>query len=1167
MPTFIQPSFAKGVIGPQLYGRVDTAAYQVAIRRGLNLNIHPYGGASNRPGSMFVGPVKDHSYAPALIPFQFKTTDSYMLEFGNFYMRVIRNDAHVTETPKTVSGITKANPAVVNVTAHGFSNGDEVFLAVAGMTQVNNKRYKITVTDADHFSLQDQVTGANVNSTGYSTFTSGTAARIYTIVTPYAIADVNYLKWTQSADVMTLTMKNYPPYELSRLDHASWTLTILSRTPSISPPSMMICTPNTTGAVTYSYKVTALKTGSLEESLPGLERGRVRKITGITQATPGVVTAVAHGFSNGEIVELRDIGGMVSLNHDFYFVAAATADTFQLATVTAASTPISTAALPAYTSGGTASLAIGRVTPTNPVQITLPAHGFSNGDEVEVDGVDYGYTAINGRRFTVNNKTTNTFELLGEDGTAYTKTGVAVSYNNSYGTGDRTSLWTATTNITPDSGTINNLVDGAIGSSSSDAIDLPGVGATAINSGDYFQFVAPEKVNITQVKLFAQATPNMGAWNVQGSDDGSSWTTYGSYTWNATTTNCDLAGTPTEGHRYWRLVKNGAGAVWTNIWFYEVYFQATKTQGHFCRTFVQITNGNATANNTISWDAVAGAAKYNVYKFDNGVYGFIGETTATSFTDDNIAADLSHTPPQAFDPFATADDYPGAVGAYEQRSVFGGSNNAPDTEQFSQTGRPKNFSISSPLQADDGITATLQSGQVNEIRHFITLNDLIVLTSGEEWKVNSGPDSAFSATTIRQRKQSEWGCSHLRPIVIGPTVLFVEDNMARVRSLGYSFQLDGYDGSNMSVLAPHLFEKYGITRWAYALHPESRCHAVREDGRALALTFDKEQEVVAWTEWRTDGKYENVGTLRNPETQASRESGLYFVVKRQINGNTVRYIEKQESRQFRDPRDARFLDCGLTYDAPIAIQSISHASPLVVGATAHGLSNGDVVTFSDIEWTSTYDAYMNETVGNFLPSTTSYKVANKTANTFELTTLAGAAISSLSFTTYVSGGYVRKMVTTISGLDHLEGRTDVAALADGVPVFNLTVTNGAITLANAAGRVNVGLRYISDLETLNVEAPSGNTIQGSLIRVPEVCVRVKETRGIMIGGVGDSADDLPDFTLTTNRELDYNMDAAELFTGDIHVPIDTGSNSNGRITVRQMYPQPMTILAIIPKVI
>ena len=85
------------------------------------------------------------------------------------------------------------------------------------------------------------------------------------------------------------------------------------------------------------------------------------------------------------------------------------------------------------------------------------------------------------------------------------------------------------------------------------------------------------------------------------------------------------------------------------------------------------------AKNTISWNAVSGAARYRVYKDQGGIFGYIGETTTTSIVDDNIGPDFSQTPPIHENDFIGSNNYPGAVSYFEQRRVFAGTNNAPQT--------------------------------------------------------------------------------------------------------------------------------------------------------------------------------------------------------------------------------------------------------------------------------------------------------------------------------------------------------------------------------------------------------------------------------------------------------------------------------------------------------
>ena len=241
MATFIQPSFAKGEIGPSLFGRVDTAAYGVALRTARNMKIQAHGGASNREGLRFIAPVKDHNNRPVLMDFQFKATDTYVLELGAFYMRVIRNDAQVLEVAKTITGgATQANPVVVTAASHGYSNGDHVFISnVGGMIEINERWFIVANVGAATFELTDPYNGGgNIDGTGFTAYTSGgEVGKVFELATPYAQADLDTLKWTQSADVITVTHTTYDPREISRTDHDNWTITIPAFEPSITAPA------------------------------------------------------------------------------------------------------------------------------------------------------------------------------------------------------------------------------------------------------------------------------------------------------------------------------------------------------------------------------------------------------------------------------------------------------------------------------------------------------------------------------------------------------------------------------------------------------------------------------------------------------------------------------------------------------------------------------------------------------------------------------------------------------------------------------------------------------------------------------------------------------------------------------------------------------------------
>lgn len=253
----IQTSFNAGELSPNLYAHVDLAKYHSGVALARNFFVDYRGGLSTRQGFAFCAQCKDSSRNVRLIPFQFSTVQTYMLEFGHNYIRFYIEGAPVLETAETILGITQANPGVVNVTAHGFSSGDTVYFLVAGMTQLNQVTALVQVIDADHFSLTD-LFGNAINTTSYSAFTSGTVARVYTLTSPYDTNDLFELKYVQSADVMTICHPSYQPRDLTRTGHANWTLTLNSFGTTQAPPTGFTGTASAGGTTNYSYAVTAV---------------------------------------------------------------------------------------------------------------------------------------------------------------------------------------------------------------------------------------------------------------------------------------------------------------------------------------------------------------------------------------------------------------------------------------------------------------------------------------------------------------------------------------------------------------------------------------------------------------------------------------------------------------------------------------------------------------------------------------------------------------------------------------------------------------------------------------------------------------------------------------------------------------------------------------------
>lgn len=338
--------------------------------------------------------------------------------------------------------------------------------------------------------------------------------------------------------------------------------------------------------------------------------------------------------------------------------------------------------------------------------------------------------------------------------------------------------------------------------------------------------------------------------------------------------------------------------------------------------------------NRVSWSAVAGAARYIVYKEDNGVYGYIGGTEGTQFDDENITADLSDTPQKGINPFTGADNYPRCVTFIDQRLAFASSNSNPQAAWLSQTANYENFGRSSPAKASDAITFRIRGRQVNEIRSMIAVRGLMVFTSGAEWIV-TGSNGKYLDQTPVVDNQGYRGSARLQPIAVGNTVLFAQARGCVIRDFSYSITQDAFDGKDLTILASHLFGNRSIKAWAFAQAPYSIVWVILDDGSLVSLTYLKDHDVWGWTRQETAGVFEDVIVVAE-----GNEDVPYFVVRRSIGGVDYRHVERLHTRHFETIAEAFFVDSGLTYSgAPASTFHLPH----LAGEGVVALADGNVV--------------------------------------------------------------------------------------------------------------------------------------------------------------------------------------------------------------------------------
>ena len=559
-----------------------------------------------------------------------------------------------------------------------------------------------------------------------------------------------------------------------------------------------------------------------------------------------------------------------------------------------------------------------------------------------------------------------------------------------------------------------------------------------------------------------------------------------------------------------------------------------------------INNLNAQgSSNSLSWSAVSGAVRYNIYKRQNGLYGLIGQSDTTSFTDNNIAPDLGVTPPILDVVFNSSGNYPGAVSYFEQRRVFAGTTNAPQTMWMTRTGTESDMSYHVPLQDTDRISFRVAAREANTIRHLVPLTQLLALTSAAEWRVSPVNSDVISPTTISVRPQSYVGANNVQPSIVNNTVVYCSARDGHVRELGYSWQASGFVTGDLSLRATHLFDNFDITDMCYSKAPQPLLWFISSTGSMLGLTYIPEQQIGAWHQHETDGDFESCTAVAE-----GAEDRLYVIVKRTIGGVTKRYVERFASRQVGELKDCFFVDSGLTFNGT----NTTATTVTVTGGTTWGPADVLTITASSpiFQFPATTDVgdaivltdANGDTYRLTILSTTSTTVATARTDLLLPVALRGVATAVWAFAR-----------DTVGGLTHLEGKT-VSILADGAVMPQVTVTGGVAVLQRPSVVVHVGLPYVSDLETLPMVIQMEAFGQGRAKNVNEAFLRVYRSSGIFVGPDADS------LVEAKQRTTEPYGSPPGLKTDEIGVKLTPTWRQAGRIYVRQSDPLPLTIVGL-----
>lgn len=560
-------------------------------------------------------------------------------------------------------------------------------------------------------------------------------------------------------------------------------------------------------------------------------------------------------------------------------------------------------------------------TQANPVVITSAAHGYSNGDDVEISGIT-GMTELNGKRFTVANVTANTFELSGIDGTSYT----------AYASGGISEkVYTVTT--TYDEEDIMDLKF----NSSGDVIyimhkdyktqTLTRYAATTWTLEDYEADDGPfmaENIDDT-LTITASAVTGSGITLTGSSDIWTSGNVGGLYKLKhyiegqSQTSNFSSVsnGVSISAYSTWRVITHGTwtgkiqvqkstdgGSTWTMMREFSSAndynantFGTEDAEEPFLVRVACTSYSSGTINADISSDPF----------YQDGIVRITAFSSTTSVTADVLSDLGATTATNAWSEgaWSTRRGHSSDSVFIQDRLAFTGSPYEPMTIHMTATSNYTSFRRGQTLVDTDGISISLLSRQLNAINGLVSLQSLLAFTSSSEWLVGA-TDDVYTPTSTYRKPQGYRGSSGLDPIIVGETVIYMQSNGQTLRSFAYSFEKDGYTGVDLRIMSSHLFVGHTIVDMAYQQDNDSIIWLVRDDGVLLSFTIMLEQEIAAFMRHETDGEVKSVCSI-----PADGFDEVWVTVERDNGIFMERMCERVQSD---DVMANTFLDSFVEYD-------------------------------------------------------------------------------------------------------------------------------------------------------------------------------------------------------------------------------------------------------------
>lgn len=208
-----------------------------------------------------------------------------------------------------------------------------------------------------------------------------------------------------------------------------------------------------------------------------------------------------------------------------------------------------------------------------------------------------------------------------------------------------------------------------------------------------------------------------------------------------------------------------------------------------------------------------------------------------------------------------------------------------------------------------GIFYNMAMDQESHLKWMASLGSLILGTDLYEMRMYSS-GAALAPGDCVVRKESTYGAHDALPVITDDTLIFIQRLQRSLRSISYDYTRNAYIGPELSVLAESL-TVYGMKKIVYQREPNATIWVLLKNGKLLALTYDKEQAITAWTRVEFGGEDAKVIDLCSLTSVSYMQDMLFVVIERKINGTTKRYYEML-SRELLDNvelKNVSYLDC------------------------------------------------------------------------------------------------------------------------------------------------------------------------------------------------------------------------------------------------------------------